>query len=225
MAGGSSPTSSMVKEESDLVEKPYGYFSVSYILGYLIILAILIFGGWLSYATITRPQTEFIVGRLLINISPYAWASLGVAFAFGLSVLGAGWGILITGTSLVGAAVKVPRVRTKNLISILFCEAVALFGVIASIVLLNRLEPNCALNAVNYFTGYAMFWSGLTVGYTDLVCGVAVGVIGSSTVLADAHNPVLFVKILIVEIFASAIGLFGLIVGFVLFVKTDTFSA
>ena len=108
--------------------------------------------------------------------------------------------------------------------SVIFCEATAIYGVIMAIILTNKIKkPDEATYYLDeawdfnafYYAGYGMFSAGLSVGLTNVASGISVGIAGSSCAIGDAQDPSLFVKVLIVEIFASALGIFGIIVGII----------
>ena len=131
---------------------------------------------------------------------------------------------MITSSSILGSMVKMPRIQSKNLISIILCEACGIYGLIIALLVSQQKKPSGDPNAIYASkaayqiaenSGYAAFWIGVTVGLSNVFCGICVGVLGSSTALVTSQNGSTFISMLIVIIFASAIGLYAVIVGIV----------
>lgn len=61
--------------------------------------------------------------------------------------------------------------------SVIFCEAVAIYGVIVAIILQTKLEsvPSSKIHEPESLrAGYAIFASGIIVGFANLVCGYVI---------------------------------------------------
>ena len=68
-----------------------------------------------------------------------SWLFIGAALATGLSSLGAGFAVAKVGTAAVGALAEKPELFGRLLIFIGLAEGIAIYGLIVSVLMLNRL--------------------------------------------------------------------------------------
>jgi len=69
----------------------------------------------------------------------WAWGLLGAALATGLSSLGAGYAVARVGTAAVGALAEKPELLGRLLIFVGLAEGIAIYGLIVSILILERI--------------------------------------------------------------------------------------
>lgn len=70
------------------------------------------------------------------------------------------------------------------------------------------------------FKGFAFLASGLSVGLASLAAGMCIGIVGDAGVRANAQQEKLFVGMILMLVFAEALGLYGLIVALILAVAS-----
>merc|ERR1719252_299443 len=87
-----------------------------------------------------------------------------------------------------------------------------IYGLITSVIINGHITP---IQTYSSYTGYAHLAAGMVVGLSSLAAGLAIGVVGDAGVRSNARQPKLFVGMILILIFAEALGLYGLIVGLV----------
>ena len=85
-----------------------------------------------------------------------------------------------------------------------------IYGLIVGVLMAAR-APTCDAKE-----GFAFLGAGLACGMSSLASGLAIGVAGEAGVKAYAQTERVFVSMILVLIFAEAIGLYGLIVAIIL---------
>ena len=76
--------------------------------------------------------------------------------------------------------------------------------------------PAGGVTAYSSFTGYAHLAAGLACGLSGMAAGIAIGIVGDAGVRASAQQAKLYVGMVLILIFAEALGLYGLIVGLIM---------
>jgi len=91
-----------------------------------------------------------------------------------------------------------------------------IYGLIVAVILQGKIPVQSATAAWTYADGYKNLASGLACGLSGLGAGMAVGIVGDAGVRAFGQQERLYIGMLLILIFAEALGLYGLIVSLVL---------
>ena len=110
----------------------------------------------------------------------------------------------------------------KNIIPVVMAGVLGIYGLIIAVIIGSTVK---ALSAdglpYSLYSGFAHLAAGCCCGFSAVAAGVAIGIVGDAGVRAVAHHNCaaparLYVGMVLILIFAEALGLYGLIVGLIM---------
>ena len=105
----------------------------------------------------------------------------------------------------------------KSIIPVVMAGVLGIYGLIIAVIIGSSIKPPTSTGAVyTSFAGFAHLSSGLACGLSGMAAGIAIGIVGDAGVRAAAQQSKLYVGMVLILIFAEALGLYGLIVGLIL---------
>merc|ERR1712230_223938 len=140
---------------------------------------------------------------------------MGCAAALVFACLGAAYGTAKSGVGVANMGVLHSEMVMKSIIPIIMAGVLGIYGLIVAVILTSSITGDAPYSYASY-SGYSALAAGLCCGMAGLSAGIAIGIVGDAGVRANARQPKLFVGVILILIFAEALGLYGLIVALIL---------
>ena len=141
----------------------------------------------------------------------YFFGYMGIASALVFANLGAAYGTAKSGVGICAMGVLKPDKIIKSVIPVIMAGILGIYGLIVAVILIQRINTD-----YTYKNGYSHLASGLCCGLSSLGAGIAIGIGGDAGVRALGQTDKIFVGMMLILIFAEALGLYGLIVSLIL---------
>ena len=145
------------------------------------------------------------------NSYSYFFGYMGIASALILANLGAAYGTAKSGVGICTMGVLKPDKIIKSVIPVIMAGILGIYGLIVAVILNQRITDD-----YKYRNGYCHLASDLCCGISALCAGLAIGIGGDAGVRALGQTDRIFVGMMLILIFAEALGLYGLIVSLIL---------
>ena len=137
----------------------------------------------------------------------------GISCALVFANLGAAYGTYKSGVGICHLGILRPDKIIKSVIPVIMAGILGIYGLIVAVII------NQKINNSHQYTekkGYSHLAAGLCCGLSSLGAGLAIGIGGDAGVRALGQQDRIFVGMMLILIFAEALGLYGLIVSLIL---------
>ena len=138
---------------------------------------------------------------------------IGVASAISLANLGAAYGTAKAGVGICTMGVLKPEKIIKAIIPVIMAGILGIYGLIVAVILVQKVNDH---EKYDYDDGFKQLAGGLCCGISSWAAGIAIGMAGDAGARALGQQDKVFVGMMLILIFAEAIGLYGLIVSLIL---------
>ena len=142
---------------------------------------------------------------------PSFYGYMGIACALIFANLGAAYGTAKSGVGICAMGIMKPASIIRGVIPVIMAGILGIYGLIVSVILAQKLNDYITIKK-----GFQYLGSGLCCGLTSFAAGIAIGIGGDSGVRALGQQERIFVGMMLILIFAEALGLYGLIVSLIL---------
>ncbi|CUG89097.1 vacuolar ATP synthase 16 kDa proteolipid subunit, putative, partial [Bodo saltans] len=145
------------------------------------------------------------------NCDPAAvlFGMLGAAASLALSNVGAAYGTAKAGVSVAHLGIQNPNRVMRGIVPVVMAGILGIYGLIVAVIISNNIKTS---GEYMLFTGFMHLGAGLAAGFASLAAGYAIGIIGDICCYAYAKTDKIFVPMILMLIFAEALGLYGLII-------------
>ncbi|CAB9512560.1 16 kDa proteolipid subunit [Seminavis robusta] len=167
----------------------------------------------------------------------------GITAAVVFANLGGAYGTAKAGLGIMAMGIRSPELLMKNIIPVVMAGVLGIYGLIVAVILNGKFTvPDGATRATTYsqYNAFSHLAAGLCVGLCSLASGLAIGIsadagtraVGAQSAMAaswkkmgftgdaggqvDSQGDALFVGTILIQVFASNLGLYGLIAALIL---------
>eukprot|EP00996_Jenningsia_fusiforme_P004299 NODE_5114_length_717_cov_324.275449_g4747_i0.p2 GENE.NODE_5114_length_717_cov_324.275449_g4747_i0~~NODE_5114_length_717_cov_324.275449_g4747_i0.p2 ORF type:complete len:173 (+),score=36.84 NODE_5114_length_717_cov_324.275449_g4747_i0:62-580(+) len=145
------------------------------------------------------------------NCQPSAafFGAMGAASALIFANLGAAYGTAKAGVGVAHLGIMAHTKIMRGIVPVVMAGILGIYGLIVAVIITGAISTD---GKYSNFAGYIHFGAGLAAGMASLAAGLAIGIVGDSSVRAYGKQDKIFVAMILMLIFAEALGLYGLII-------------